>query len=103
MMKNSLYIVLFVLFVFALKTQAQTSSNGTTLYKVPVIVYKGDTIPCITLRTVYVYPELHFKNKRQRRYYNKLVRDVKKTLPIAKEVKRAVIETYEYLMTLPDE
>ena len=103
MMKNSLYIVLFVLFVFALKTQAQTSSNGTTLYKVPVIVYKGDTIPCITLRTVYVYPELHFKNKRQRRYYNKLVRDVKKTLPIAKEVNRAVIETYEYLMTLPDE
>ena len=46
---------------------------------------------------------MHFKNKRQRRYYNKLVRDVKKTLPIAKEVNRAVIETYEYLMTLPDE
>ena len=27
---------------------------------------------------------------------------MKKTLPIAKEVKRAVIETYEYLETLPD-
>lgn len=27
----------------------------------------------------------------------------KKTLPLAKEVNRAVIETYEYLMTLPDE
>ena len=103
-MKNKLYIVFILLFVFALKIKAQTSSsNTTTMYKVPVIVYKGDSIPCITLRTVYVYPELHFKNKRQRRYYNKLVRDVKKTLPIAKEVNRAVIETYEYLMTLPDE
>lgn len=103
-MKNKLYIVFILLFIFALKIKAQTSSsNTTTMYKVPVIVYKGDSIPCITLRTVYVYPELHFKNKRQRRYYNKLVRDVKKTLPIAKEVNRAVIETYEYLMTLPDE
>lgn len=35
--------------------------------------------------------------------YNRLVRDVKKVLPIAKEINRAVIETYEYLMTLPNE
>ena len=35
--------------------------------------------------------------------YYRLVRNVKKTLPIAKEVNRAVIETYEYLLTLPDE
>ena len=45
---------------------------------------------------------MKFKNKKQEKYYWKLVRDVKKTLPIAKEVKRAVIETYEYLETLPD-
>ena len=102
-MKYSLYIVFVLLFAFIGKAPAQTASPHTTMYKVPVMVYKGDTIPCITLRTVYVYPELRFKNKRQRRYYNKLVRDVKKTLPIAKEVNRAVIETYEYLMTLPDE
>ena len=69
---------------------------------VPVCVYEGDTIPSITLRTVYVYPKMKFKNKKQERYYWKIVRDVKKTLPIAKEVKRAVIETYEYLETLPD-
>ena len=35
--------------------------------------------------------------------YYRLVRNVKKTLPIAKEVNRAIIETYEYLLTLPDE
>ena len=49
------------------------------------------------------YPKLKFKNKRQERYYYKLVRDVKKTLPLAKEIKRAVIETYEYMETLPNQ
>ena len=32
-----------------------------------------------------------------------MVRNVKRTLPIAKEVNRAIIETYEFLQTLPDE
>ena len=46
---------------------------------------------------------MKFKNKKQERYYYRLVRDVKKTLPIAKEIRNIVIETYEYLETLPDE
>lgn len=46
---------------------------------------------------------MRFKNKRQEKYYYKLVRDVKKTLPLAKEIKQIVIETYEFLETLPDE
>lgn len=70
---------------------------------VPVCVYQGDTIPSITLRNIYIYPQLRFKNKRQEKYYYKLVRDVKKTLPLAKEIKQIVIETYEFLETLPDE
>ena len=35
--------------------------------------------------------------------YYKLIRDVKKVLPISKEINRAIIETYEYMMTLPTE
>lgn len=35
--------------------------------------------------------------------YYKLIRDVKRVLPISKEINRAVIETYEYMMTLPNE
>ena len=35
--------------------------------------------------------------------YNRLVYNVKKVLPISKEINRAVIETYEYMITLPDE
>lgn len=103
-MKRWLYIALFLSAGFVSESSGQeklqTSIQG---YMVPTIVYNGDTIPHITLRTVYVYPKLKFKNRRQERYYYKLVRDVKKTLPIAKEVRNAVIETYEYLETLPDE
>lgn len=86
-----------------MNAQQQPSSDPEKGYKVPVCIYQGDTIPCITLRNIYVYPQIKFKNQRQKRYYYKLVRDVKKTLPLAKEIRRAVIETYEYLEKLPDE
>lgn len=62
-----------------------------------------DTIPVVNLRTIYVYPQVKFKNKRQQAKYNKLVRDVKRTLPYAKMVYETLIETYEYMETLPDD
>ena len=88
-----------------MKINAQQSSTSTSTkeYKIPVCVYKGDTIPCITLRNIYVYPERKFKNQRQRKNYYKLIRDIKKTLPLAEEIRRAIIETYEYMEKLPDE
>lgn len=96
------FIVLFVLLCFPFRSHAQDYSP-TSGYKVAVGIYKGDTIPSITLRDIYIYPPLRFKNKHQEQQYNKLVRDVKIVFPIAREVNRAVIETYEYLQTLPDE
>lgn len=103
-MKKSLYIFMILWLSSRLYTHAQELTPTVIIgHKVPVCVYKGDTIPCITLRNIYVYPKLKFKNKRQERYYYKLVRDVKKTLPLAKEIKRAVIETYEYMETLPNQ
>ena len=70
---------------------------------VPVIIIDGDTLPDLDLPNLYCFKPLHFRNKRQQNNYNKLVRDVKKVLPIANEINAAVIETYEYLQTLPDE
>ena len=69
----------------------------------PVELYQGDTIPVIHLREVYIFRPPKFKNRRHERYYWRTVRDVKKTLPIAREVRSIIIETYEYLLTLPDE
>jgi len=50
-----------------------------------------------------VFPPLKFKNEKERREYDKLVRDVKRTLPYAKMVYETLIETYEYIETLPDD
>ena len=43
-----------------------------------------------------------FSSKRQQASYMRLVTNVKKTLPLAKEVRQMLIETAEYLETLPD-
>ncbi len=61
-----------------------------------------DSIPYVELNNVYVYPQPTFNDPRQRAAYNRLVRNVKKVLPIAKEVNTIIIETYEYLQTLPN-
>lgn len=60
-----------------------------------------DTIAIFKLRDVYIFPKQKFRNKRDEAKYWKLVRDVKKTLPFAKIVYGTLIETYEYLETLP--
>ena len=70
--------------------------------KVGMVLDQGDSIPYMELGKVYVYPKLSFKNKKQAASYMRLVRNVKTVLPIAKEVNQIIIETYEYLETLPD-
>lgn len=100
-MKRILFFLFFFSFIAVhVHSQQTTTING---YKVPLSVYKGDTIPALRLPTVYVFKPLKFKNKKQEKEYNRLVYNVKKTLPIAKEVNRAIIETYEFLQTLPNE
>lgn len=66
-------------------------------------INNGDTIAVVNLREVYIFPQRKFKNKREQAKYNKLVRDVKRTLPYAKMVYETLIETYEYIETLPTE
>lgn len=66
------------------------------------VLVGGDSIQYVELNNVYVYPKPVFKNKRQRAAYNRLVYNIKKVLPIAKEVNKIIVETYEYLETLPD-
>lgn len=64
--------------------------------------YKGERIAHITLPTYYVYAPLIFKNNRQQKYYSRLVRDVKKTIPLAIEIRNIIQETEAHLKTLPD-
>ena len=100
-MKRKLFIALFFSFIAAAaySQQQTTTING---YMVPLCVYKGDTIPAVQLPNVYIFRPLKFKNEKERREYYRLVRNVKKTLPLAREINRAVIETYEYIEKLTD-
>ena len=72
------------------------------MIKVSKVMHHGDSIQYIEMNNVYVYPQPVFKNEKQRKAYNRLVYNVKKVLPIAKEVNRIIIETGDYLQTLPD-
>ena len=102
-MNKGFFIAAFLCMWLPMAITAQEYNSQDRARKVPVSIQNGDTLLTITLRPVFVYPEFVFKNKKQEKYYWKLVRNVKKTLPLAKEIRRAVIETYEYLETLPDE
>lgn len=64
-------------------------------------VYEGDTIPFFQFREVYVYPPLKFKNNKEWQEYMRLVRNVKIVLPFAAMINNTLIETYEYMETLP--
>jgi hypothetical protein len=69
----------------------------------PFILINGDTVKTMVLRDVYIYPAQTYSTTRQEEQYQKLIRDVKKTLPFAKMVYATLIETYEYMQTLPND
>ena len=99
---NIVILTLFALFLSFQSVLAQDKQSRGG-YLVPVCIYEGDTIPCVQLPTVYIFKPLKFKNDKERMEYYRLVRNVKKVYPIAREINRTILETYEYLQTLPNE
>src|SRR5690554_3319707 len=69
----------------------------------PGVILEGDTIACMWLNDFVKYSPISFRNTKERVAYSKLVRDVKKTLPYAKEIANIIKETYEYMETLPND
>ena len=97
---------LLSLFLIALAAKAQTPTSqdtaaGMPQLKVAKTLVDGDSIGYIEFSPLYIVPNPVFKTQRQRKAYDRMVHNVKKTLPIAKEVNQIIIETYQYLMTLP--
>ena len=88
------------------RTGTDTTDPGNPTFvptvKVSKVLVDGDSIQYMEMSNVYVYPQLTFSSKRQESSYMRLVKNVKKTLPIAKEVRQMLIETAEYLETLPN-
>ena len=81
--------------------QEPVSDALTPSVKVSKVLVDGDSIQYMEMSNVYVYPKPTFKSQKQEQAYMRLVKNVKKVLPIAKEARQMLIETAEYIETLP--
>ncbi len=57
---------------------------GQQVYLLESEIIDGDTVPHIVLREVKVVPEWNFRSQRERKVYNRMVRNIKKALPYAR-------------------
>lgn len=100
--------LLFILFGISATAQTDKSKEDEKqiIYLTPnvytAVVIGGDTVACMYLTDFIKYSPLQHNTAHEVVKYNRLIRDIKKTLPYAKEVSRIIIETYEYMETLPD-
>ncbi len=105
-MMRQLLTLLLLTFTVGIKAQEETSEMGSPTFvptvKVSKVLRDGDSIQYMEMSNVYVYPPVTFESKRQQGQYMRLVNNVKKTLPIAKQARQMLIETAEYLETLPN-
>ena len=112
-MRNIVTIIILAVCCMAAKAQqveGGDKKNNTPVddptfvptVKVSKVIDQGDSIPYMEMSNVYVYPQLAFDSKKNLNAYLRLVRNVKKVLPIAKEANHIIIETCEYLETLPN-
>jgi len=110
-----LCMLAFVLSAFAQKDKGHVRVNPedrpvdmdnptfVPMVKVGKCLDGNDSIQYVELNKVYVFPKKTFGSEKERKKYSRLVYNVKKVLPIAKEVNMIILETYEYLQTLPNE
>lgn len=98
MKKNMTILIAIGLLMLAAPSMFQ--AHAQTQVPAYIDVY-GDTIPSILLRPYVKYANDGKMTPKQERYYWKLVRDVRKCLPLAKLAANTMIETTEYIRTLP--
>ena len=103
-MRRILTIMLLMCAITMMAQEEDVTDAGPTFVptvKVSKVMVDGDSIPYMEMSNVYVYPQITFSSKRQQTSYMRLVKNVKATLPIAKQARQMLIETAEYLETLP--
>ena len=87
------------------RKQAEADMDSPTFVptvKVGKVLEGGDSILYMEMNNVYVFPPVIFTSKKQQGAYMRLVKNVKTVLPIAKEANMIMMETAEYLETLPN-
>lgn len=93
--------------LYCANNQSKDENKPATIYLMPnvypAVVMGNDTVACMWLHEYIKYSDIRFRSKRDKKAYDRLVRDVKKTLPYAKEISNIIVETYEYMETLPND
>lgn len=67
---------------------------GEHQYRAEIDLLTGDTVAVVQLKDVYCFTRKHFRNKQHEREFLRMVYDVKKTLPIAKDARRLMTQAY---------
>ena len=92
---------------YAVNMNPESSGPVSTIFLMPnvypAVIQEGDTIACMWLGDFIKYSPITFRNTKDQTAYSRLIRDVKRTLPYAKEIAGIITETYEYMETLPDD
>lgn len=96
-MRKRLTIIILFSIVFA------TGYANSLVDSVRLQVSSHDTFYLARMHDIYVYPKMVFKSKSQERFYWRTVRDVKKTLPFAKELAKEMQLADYHLAQLPDD
>lgn len=65
--------------------------------------YHGDSIPNVTLHEFYMDSPMIFPSPQDKANYNRMVKNIKYVFPIAQLARRILLETHDYLETLPNE
>lgn len=79
---------------YAQEIKPQIHVMGEHEYRAEIDLMTGDTLAVVYLKDVYCFTRKHFRNRRHEDNYWRMVNDVKKTLPIAKDAKRLMVEAY---------
>lgn len=99
-MMNNYRTVLVFVFVFV--TTTLSAQTFVPTMKVGKKMLDGDSVTYVETNKVYCYPPKTFANAAEKRRYDRAVYNVRKVLPIAKEIRMIMFETYDYLQTLPN-
>jgi hypothetical protein len=98
------FVILFFFFLSSFCVETGAQNTNTFKSNIPPFLIEGeDTLRVVVMNDIYVYPPSLTYGSADDVKYQKLIRDVKKTLPFSKLVYGTLIETYEYIMTLPTE
>lgn len=98
-------ILLVVSFLFTI-TFGQLPSDTVKGVKMPAKIENGDTVVLANLDEITIPTDVTqpvFESKREQRKYNRLIYNIKKVYPYAKEARIKYVEMIEHLKTLKTE